>query len=88
MVGFTVAEGSFIIKKNGYPSFQITQIIHTNLFNAFKCVFNTKRKIYVEKLKYNQFSVSSKVDIQKVINFYSYSGLHPLVGLKNIQYLK
>jgi hypothetical protein len=88
LVGFTVAEGSFVIKNNGEHSFQIKQNIHTNLFNTFKCLFNTKRNIYIEKKIYNQFSVSSRVDIQKVINFFSFSGLHPLVGLKNIQYLK
>lgn len=37
---------------------------------------------------YCQFSVSSKSDVQKVINFFSFSGLHPLVGLKYIQYEK
>ncbi|KHE78256.1 hypothetical protein GE21DRAFT_1313840 [Neurospora crassa] len=37
---------------------------------------------------FNQFGVSSKSDIQKVINFFSFSGLHPLVGLKYIQYIK
>jgi hypothetical protein len=37
---------------------------------------------------YNQFSVSSKTDIQTVMNFFSFSGLHPLIGLKGIQYLK
>jgi hypothetical protein len=102
IVGFTVAEGSFITKNNGYPSeaglqagcaspqasFQLKHSIDTNLFNTFKCIFNTKRNIYTEKNLYNQFSVSSRVDIQKVINFFSFSGLHPLVGLKNIQYLK
>jgi len=88
IVGFTVAEGSFIIKSSGYPSFQLKHSIDINLFNTFKCIFNTKRNIYTEKNLYNQFSVSSIVDIQKVINFFSFSGLHPLVGLKNIQYLK
>ena len=88
IVGFTVAEGSFVIKNKGEHSFQLKQIIHTNLFNTFKCIFNTKRNIYIEKKIYNQFSVSSRVDIQKVINFFSFSGLHPLVGLKYIQYAK
>ena len=36
---------------------------------------------------YNQFGVSSKSDIQKVINYFSFSGLHPLIGLKYIQYV-
>jgi hypothetical protein len=37
---------------------------------------------------YNQFSVSSKADIQTVINFFSFSGLHSLIGLKSISYIK
>ena len=45
-----------------------------------------------ENNKYNQFCVSSKADIQKVINFFfifsQLAGAHPLIGLKRIQYLK
>ena len=59
--------------------------MHINLFEAFKLVFNTTRKIDTTN-NFTQFSVSSKVDIQNVINFFSFSGNHPLVGLKNIQY--
>lgn len=88
IVGFTVAEGSFLIKNNNEACFQLKQQIHINLFEAFKLLFNTNRNIYTEKELYNQFSVSSKKDIQTVINFFSFSGLHPLVGLKYIQYLK
>ena len=61
--------------------------MHTNLFEAFKLVFETNRKIDTTN-NYNQFSVSSKSDIQKVINFFSFEGLHPLIGLKYIQYSK
>ena len=74
-------------KKKNDGSFQLKQRIHVNLFEAFKLVFETNRKIETEKELYNQFSVSSKSDIQKVINFFSFSGLHPLVGLKYIQYI-
>jgi hypothetical protein len=74
------------INKDG--CFQIKQRIHQELFEAFKLLFDTNRKIGIEKEKYAQFSVSSKNDIQKVIDFFSFSGLHPLTGLKNIQYLK
>lgn len=86
IVGFTVAEGSFFIKSNNDGCFQIKQKMHYELFEAFKIVFNTNRKITVDKLSNSQFGVSSKVDIQSVINFFSFSGLHPLVGLKNISY--
>ena len=88
LVGFTNAEGSFCIKKNNDACFQLKQRIHLQLFEAFKLLFNTKRKILLEKNKYIQFSLSSKNDIQKVINFFSFSGLHPLIGQKSIQYFK
>ena len=76
------------MKINNDGCFQLKQRIHSQLFEAFKLLFNTNRKIHIEKEKYAQFSVSSKTDIQKVIDFFSFSGLHPLTGLKNIQYLK
>lgn len=94
IVGFTVAEGSFLIQSSDYQyyqyegCFQLKQKIPVGLFEAFKLVFNTNSNIYIEPGYYNQFSVSSKIDVQNVINFFSLSGLHPLVGLKNIQYLK
>lgn len=83
-----MSDGSFFVKSNNDACFQLKQRIHINLFEAFKLVFNTVRKIENKKGLYNQFGVSSKADIQIVINFFSFSGLHPLVGLKNIQYLK
>jgi hypothetical protein len=88
IVGFAMSEGSFFVKANNDGCFQLKQRIHINLFEAFKLVFDTNRKIETEKGLYNQFGVSSKSDIQKVINFFSFSGLHPLVGLKGIQYIK
>lgn len=87
IVGFTCTEGSFFIKSNNDGCFQLKQKIHTNLFEALKLIFNTNRKIDITN-GYSQFSVSSKSDIQKVINFFSFSGLHPLIGLKYIQYVK
>ena len=83
-----MSEGSFFIKKNNEACFQLKQTVHINLFESFKLVFDTNRKLGVENGLYHQFSVSSIVDIQKVINFFSFSGLHPLIGLKGIQYLK
>ncbi len=90
IVGFAMAEGSFLVKKNNDGCFQLKQRVHVMLFEAFKLVFflETNRKIDTEKSLYNQFSVSSKADIQTVINFFSFSGIHPLIGLKGIQYFK
>ena len=88
LVGFTLAEGSFFVKNNNDACYSLKQRVHSMLFEAFKLVFGTNRKIVSEKGLYNQFCVSSKADIQRVINFFSFSGHHPLVGLKGIQYLK
>ncbi len=88
IVGFTMAEGSFFVKHNKEGCFQLKQRLHLNLFEALKLAFNTNRKIYTEKGLYNQFVISSKLDVQEVINFFSFSGLHPLIGLKGIQYMK
>lgn len=76
------------MKSNNDGCFQIKQRIHVLLFEAFKLVFNTNIKIDIEKGLYNQFSVCSKTDIQTVINFFSFNGLHPLIGLKSIKYLR
>ena len=87
-VGFTNAEGSFLIKSNNDGCFQVKQRIHVELFEAFKLLFSTNRKISIEQEKYSHFSISSKNDIQKVIQFFSFSGNHSLIGLKCIQYFK
>jgi len=89
IVGFTVAEGSFVIKNNKDACFQLKQRIEEVLFEAIKLKFRTKRKIYIDKNNlYCQLSVSNKEDIQKVINFFSFSGNHPLIGLKLLSYQK
>lgn len=87
IVGFACAEGSFLIKSNNDGCFQLKQRTHSKLFEAFKLIFDTNRKITSHN-DFSQFSVSSKSDIQKVINFFSFSGFHPLVGLKFVQYEK
>ena len=88
IVGFTIAEGSFFIKSNKDGCFQLKQRTHIQLFEAFKLLFETNRNICIEKDRFVQFSVSSKNDIQKVVDFFSFSGLHPLIGLKSIQYFR
>jgi len=85
-VGFTCGEGSFFMKQNNDGCFQLKQRLHSLLFEAFRLVFNTTRKITIDQNLYMQFGVSSKSDIQGVINFFSFSGYHPLVGNKSIQY--
>ena len=86
MIIYNTLKGSFFIKCNNDGCFQLKQRIHSNLFEAFKLIFNTNRKITTNN-NYSQFAVSSKSDIQKVVNFFSFSGLHPLIGGRLIEYL-
>lgn len=96
IVGFTIAEGSFLIKSNGDGCFQLHHREDKVLFEALKLVFDTNRKIGLTKDSininnkdvYNMFSVSSLSDIQKVINFFSFSGHHPLLGHQSLRYNK
>lgn len=88
VVGFTIAEGSFNVKNTGEIIFNIKQRIHEDLFKAFRLLFNTTRKLYYEKNIYIQFSVQSKKDLETVVNFFSFSGLEPLIGLKLASYNK
>lgn len=88
IVGFTIAEGSFFNKSNKDFCFSLKQRIDLLLFESIKVIFNTNVKIYNEKNKYMQLILTSKKDIQEVINFFSYSGNHPLVGYKLLQYQK
>ena len=92
-VGFTNAEGSFFIKANNDGCYQIKQIKnkqHLELFHSFNLLLSTNRNIAIEKSpiynEYCQYSVCSKKDVQNVINFFSFEGVHPLVGFKYIQY--
>ena len=65
IVGFTIAEGSFHIKSSGEP---LRQRSHTTLFEAFKLVFKTNRKIEDDG-KHMKFSVSSTKDLINIVTF-------------------
>lgn len=85
IVGFTIAEGSFYIKGSGEHFFSLRQWSNCTLFEAFKLVFKTNRKIENDG-KHMKFSVSSTKDLITVVNFFSNSGLYNLLGLKADQY--
>lgn len=87
LIGFIMAEGSFYIKKNKDACFSLKQRTHLELFESFKLLFNTNNKLYIEKNKYIQYVVSSKKNIQSIINFISFEGNYPLQGYKLIQYI-
>ena len=102
LVGFSMAEGSFLIKKNKdicfqFPSFKVGDIrqgrtlkqkYNLELFINISNYFNTSRKLNISNNKFIQFNVSSKNDIQNIINFFSFSNNHPLLGNKLISYNK
>jgi Cytochrome b/b6/petB/LAGLIDADG endonuclease len=89
IVGFTIAEGSFLKKSNKDMCFQLSQRLELILFEAIRLKFETKKRIKIDKNKlYCRLSLSSKKDIQQVINFFSFSGNHPLIGIKLISYEK
>ena len=43
-----MSEGSFFLKKNNDACFQLKQRVHVNLFEAFKIILDTKRKITID----------------------------------------
>jgi hypothetical protein len=91
LVGFTNAVGSFFIKSNGDCCFQLKHETPTGLVESILNVLDIHNNIYLEKSltnNYNVIRITCDEDIQKIINFFSFKGLHPLVGLKYIQYLK
>ncbi len=87
IVGFTMSEGSFYIKSSGEFVFLLRQRSHDLLFQAIKLVFKTNTKIENQE-GYMKFSVSSVKDLTTVIEIFSFSGLHPLIGLKSQDYKK
>lgn len=90
IIGFTIAEGSFGLKNNGSAFFQIRQtgIEAYDIIKAI-CLVIAKREAYIIKPDRSdsyQLSLSSKKDIQSVIDFFSSVKNHELIGYKLIQY--
>lgn len=69
IIGFTISEGSFFVKQNNDFCFSLKQRTHYLLFEAFKIIFSTTRNIE-ERNGHSAFVVSSKKDIQNVVNFF------------------
>jgi len=90
IIGFTIAEGSFGIKKNNSAFYQIRQtgIESYEIIKAI-CLKIALRKAYLIKPDSSnsyQLSLSSVKDIQCVIDFFSSPSNYPLIGYKRIQY--
>lgn len=89
LIGFTVAEGSFGIKKNGSAFYSIKQkgIENYNVIKAICKIITGKeaRPIKADIADCFQLTLSSKLDVQKVIDFFS-SPKNSLFGYKLLQY--
>ena len=85
-MGFTIAEGSFGIKVNGSAFYQIRQTGEDNLdLIKAACLIIAGREARPIKADSNnsyQLTLSSKLDVQKVISFFSSPNNHSLVGYK------
>ncbi|MBP1357791.1 MAG: hypothetical protein JZD40_04805 [Sulfolobus sp.] len=86
-VGFIIAEGSFYTKGTGELFFSVRQRPHLLLFQAFQLLFDTNIKID-NNAGYMKLGLSSVKDLEKVVKLFSFSGLHPLLGLKLDRYNK
>ena len=86
VVGFTITEGSFLIKSSGELFFNLTQRSHDILFGALKLLFGTTRKIDKSFTGNSKLSISSVKDLNNVVKYFSFSDLHPLLGYKKLQY--
>ena len=88
VVGFTIAEGSFFIKKKDNSAwYSLKQRFQPDLFEALKLLFKTNSSIGLYQGKYQSLSISSKADIQNVVNLFSFSSeiVHPLIGQKDYE---
>lgn len=87
LVGFTMAEGSFINKNNKSKDmcYQLKQKYNFKLFESIKIFFNLNKCLNIHNNKYIQLNISSIKDIQKIIIFFENN---KLLGYKLIQYKK
>jgi len=90
LIGFTIAEGSFGIKSNGSAFYSIRQtgILNMPLIQAIqlRLLGSLKTDIKPDNQDSYKITMSSREDIQKIVNFFSYSNHHPLLGYKSFQY--
>lgn len=87
IVGFTIAEGSFGHKSNGSAFYQ--KGFENYILIKAICLIIAGRKakaIKTDATDSYQLTLSSKLDVQKVVNFFSSPFNYPLSGYKLEQY--
>jgi hypothetical protein len=84
-----MAEGCFSQKNDGsiFYSIKQTGIENYPIIKAI-CLKLVNRNINIKPDSQNsyQLTLASRADIQKVVNFFSFSDNHPLIGYKLSQY--
>lgn len=90
VIGFTIAEGSFGHKSNGSAFYQIKQKGLEN-YVLIKAICLTiagreAKPIKADASDCYQLTLSSKLDVQKVVDFFSSPANYPLSGYKLKQY--
>jgi hypothetical protein len=90
VIGFTIAEGSFGFKSSGSAFYQIKQKGSENyvLIKAICFIIcgREARAIKADTTDSYQLTLSSKLDVQKVVDFFSSALNYPLSGYKLKQY--
>nr|YP_008474815.1 hypothetical protein [Ogataea polymorpha]AGS44033.1 hypothetical protein [Ogataea polymorpha] len=88
LIGFTIGNGSFLIKKNGDACYQLKQKNNYNLLLDINNYFDFKYiNIFTNRKIYNQLTISSVNNITTIINFFNDSNNnHPLLGSKLTSY--
>nr|YP_009029701.1 hypothetical protein [Magnusiomyces capitatus]AHY04954.1 hypothetical protein [Magnusiomyces capitatus] len=72
LVGFTMADGSFLMKSiNKDACYQLTQKTDRPLFESMALLLKSTKKIYLYDKHYCMLTLSSIKDVQEVINFFT-----------------
>lgn len=73
--------------------FKLKQKYNIILFENILVYFGTSQKLYINKEKYVEYSLSSKKDVQGIVNFFSYNDFvkkpniekYPTVSLRGLK---
>lgn len=87
-IGFVVAEGSFYVQANKEICFNVGQKGNSVLMKTIYLLFEPTRALdYTKSLDFSIVRMSSVIDIQKVVNFFSFDSHYPLTGYKKESYI-
>jgi hypothetical protein len=92
LIGFTMAEGSFGTKidNSAFYSIRQTGFLNLEFIKAIQYLLlgELRSEIKPDSSDSYKIAMTSKKEIQKVIDFFSFSNIHPLLGYKAENYVK